>query len=421
MKKFKEIFQNRSFAKLFFANFTSQLGSVIGLTAFMFYLLDRFSSQPAYASVTELMFSLPTLAVFLIVGVLADRMDRQRIAIYCDYISAVFSIALIGVIWIGWMPLVFLVLFLRSAVQKFFFPAENGIMQGILKEDDYPTAAGLNQLVGSIFMLFGNGLGIAAYWFVGIYGAIAVDTISFLASALLMRSLSIPESVRLPNGPHRLKDLSIRFVWKDFKEGMNYIIQHPLLRSLIAGFAVFGIVNGGFSVMPVFILKYKLAPDTYEQLSVIFGIAFGGGVLIGTIIASLLVQKFKFHHMIIGGLFICGIFIGMSAFAPSTWVFLILTFIASLGIPFINVGIGGWMPSIVEPRLMGRVQGWISPLMMLLQSATLGIIAVAFPNLLSIEMLYWIVGGVFIMVALYFLMVLPSKVKQYDRVMEVHV
>lgn len=64
MKKFAEIFKNTSFTRLFIANVTSQMGSVIGLTAFMFYILDRFSEQPAYATVTELMFSLPTLAVF---------------------------------------------------------------------------------------------------------------------------------------------------------------------------------------------------------------------------------------------------------------------------------------------------------------------------------------------------------------------
>ncbi|KML32527.1 hypothetical protein VL14_23380, partial [Cytobacillus firmus] len=92
MKKFKGIFKNANYVKLFFANFTSQMGSTIGLTAFMFYLLDRFSEQPFYATLTELMFSVPTLAVFFLVGVFADRMDRQKIAYHCDWISALLSI-----------------------------------------------------------------------------------------------------------------------------------------------------------------------------------------------------------------------------------------------------------------------------------------------------------------------------------------
>ncbi|HDR4811972.1 TPA: MFS transporter, partial [Bacillus cereus] len=58
MKKILVIFQNGNYSRLFFASFTSQMGSTIGLTALMFYFLNRFSHQPAYATITELMLSL---------------------------------------------------------------------------------------------------------------------------------------------------------------------------------------------------------------------------------------------------------------------------------------------------------------------------------------------------------------------------
>jgi MFS transporter, DHA3 family, macrolide efflux protein len=229
MKKFREIFQNLTFRNLFLATFTSQMGSTIGLTAFMFYLLDRFSDQPAYASITELMYSVPTLAVFFLVGVFADRMDRQKIAYYCDWVSAILSFTLIGAIAIGWMPLIFFILFTRSAIQKFFFPAESAMVQGILKKEDYTTAAGLNQLVMSLFMLFGNGLGVFAYWSVGIYGAIVVDACTFIISAFFIKSIQIAEEVRLPNGKHTFKDLNLAIVFKDFKLGISYILSNKLL------------------------------------------------------------------------------------------------------------------------------------------------------------------------------------------------
>ncbi|MFE8700173.1 MFS transporter [Cytobacillus sp. FJAT-54145] len=418
MNKFKEVFQNRNYRNLFFANFTSQMGSTIGLTAFMFYLLDRFSDQPVYATITELMFSLPTLAVFFLVGVFADRMDRQKIAYYCDWISALLSILLIGAILTEWMPLIFAVLFLRSAVQKFFFPAEHSMVQGILKKEDYTTASGLNQMVMSLFMLFGNGLGIAAYWTVGVYGAIMVDTVTFIISAFLIRSCHIKEEVRMPNGKHRIKDLKIAVVFSDFKVGMVYILQHKLLRTLLVGFFVFGIVNGGFSVMPVFILKYKLAPNTYEELSIIVGIIFGVGVLLGSFVASLLSQKLKLHQLIISGLILTGGFVILSSFATNTYIFLGLLFIASFGLPLVNIGIGGWMPSIVDPKMMGRVQGWISPLMMLSQSLTLGFIAVSFPSILTVEMLYWMVGGCLALVGVFYMITLPKFTKNLQNTTE---
>lgn len=414
MKKLSEIFRNRSFTKLFLANFTSQMGSTIGLTAFMFFLLDRFSSQPAYATITELMYSLPMLAVFFLIGVFADRMDRQKIAVCCDWISAGLSLVLIAVIFVGWMPLVFAILFLRSAVQKFFFPAEHGMVQGIIKKEDYTTAAGLNQLVMSLFMLFGNGLGVLAYWSIGIYGAIIIDTLSFLISAMLIKKTDISSEARLPNGSHSLKDLNIKMVFKDFKNGFVYVLSSKLLFTLIIGFFIFGIVNGGFSVMPIFILKYKLAPDTYEQYSIIIGFVFGIGVLIGSFIASWLSQKVKLYHLISIGLIIAGSFTALASLPNNMYLFLGLLFISALALPLINVGIGGWLPSIIDPKMMGRVQGLISPLNMLSHSMTLAFIAYSFPSLLTIEMLYWIVGGCLAIVGVFYMIVLPKLAEENE-------
>lgn len=412
MKKFAEIFRNRSFTKLFLANFTSQMGSTIGLTAFMFFLLDRFSSQPVYATITELMYSLPMLAVFFLIGVLADRMDRQKIAVYCDWVSAGLSLMLIAAIYIGWMPFVFGVLFLRSAIQKFFFPAEHGMVQGILQKDDYTTAAGLNQLVMSLFMLFGNGLGILAYWSIGIYGAIVVDAISFIVSALLIHATDVPKEARLPNGSHKLSDLNIKMVFKDFQKGFKYVLSSKLLFTLIIGFFIFGIVNGGFSVMPIFILKYKLAPDSYEEYSIIIGFVFGIGVLIGSFIASLLAQKLKLYHLISAGLIVAGSFTAFASVPNNIVLFLAILFVSALALPLINIGIGGWLPSIIDPKMMGRVQGLISPLNMLSHSLTLAFIAYSFPAILSIEMLYWIVGGCLAIVGVFYMIVLPKLAEE---------
>ncbi|NDI34494.1 MFS transporter [Chengkuizengella sediminis] len=412
MSKVFSIFKNGNYTKLFLANLTSQMGTVIGLTAFMFYLLDRFSNQPSYATINEMMFSLPTLLVFWIIGVLADRMDRQKIAIYTDWIRAVLSICFLVSIWVGWIPLIFFILFLRSAVQKFFFPAEQAIVQGILKEHEYTTAAGLNQMVNSLFMLFGSALGAITYWTVGIEGAIIVDTISFVFSALLLHACKIPENVRLPNGKNKLKDLQLSTIFKDFNEGMRYILKNRLLFSLVIGFIVFGVVNGGFSVIPIFVLKYKLAPETYEQMSVVLGIVFGAAVLIGSIFASIIAQKVKLHKLIIWGLLICGLFIVLSSYTESLLIYFSLSFIVGLSLPFINVAIGGWLPKIVDPKMMGRVQGWLDPLMMLAQTITLGFIAVTFQTITTIEGLFWLVGGCTIMVGIFYAFVLPKYDKQ---------
>ncbi len=406
------VFKNKNFAKLFFAHFTSQMGSTIGLTAFMFYLLDRFTNQPSYATVTELMYSLPTLAVFFLVGVVADRFDRQKVAMYSDWICGMLSILIIGAIIIDIIPVVFALLFLRSAVQKFFYPAESSIVQGILSKDEYTTAAGLNQLVMSLFMLFGNALGIFFYWTLGIHGAILIDAVTFIISGILIKTCILEESTILPNGRTKWKDVNLAFVLKDFKDGLSYILNHKLLLTLLSGFVLFGIVNGGFSVMPVFMLKYKLQPNNYEEYSIIMGIVIGAGVMIGSVIASMLAQKIKLYKLLILGLALSGFFTAISSLAPNTIIFFALFFIGGLSLPLVNVSIGGWMPSIVDPKMMGRVQGWISPLMMLAQSITLGFIAFAYPSIIKVEGLYWMVGGSLMIVSLIYLITIPKILKK---------
>ncbi|MBB6455101.1 MFS family permease [Salirhabdus euzebyi] len=407
MKNLFKLFQKSNYRNLFLATLTSQMGSVIGMTAFMFYLLDRFSEQPAYATITELMYSLPTLAVFFLVGVLADKMDRQKIAANCDWISSILSIVLLGAVYIGWMPLIFTILFVRSAISKFFGPAETSLVQGVLSKDEYASAAGLNQMTQSMFNLFGSAIGAIIYWNLGLFGAIILDAVTFAASALFIRACKISEDVRLPNGAHKFKELKVKAVLVDFKAGMTYILGHKLLLTLISGFFFFGIVNGGLSVMPAFILKYKLAPETYEQIMVMLSIVFGIGILVGSVVASIVANKLKLRLMLVIGLIVSGSFIATQALVSEIYALFILNAIVALFLPFINIAIGGWLPSIVNPKMMGRVQGWISPLMMLSHSTTLGIIALTFQKSLTIEALFWIVGGCLTVVGVFFALLLP--------------
>ncbi|QFT88213.1 Putative bacilysin exporter BacE [Bacillus sp. THAF10] len=408
MKNMLQIFKNKNYSLLFWSSFTSMMGSIIGIAALMLYLLDRYSEQPFYAALTELMYSLPTLAVFFLVGVLADRMNRQKIAIYSDYICAVLSLALMGAIYIDWMPLVFALLFLRSAVSKFFHPAQAAIIQGILSKDEYTVAAGLNQMTSSLFMLFGNALGIFIYWTVGLQGAIFVCFLTYMMSAFFIKACKLKEEVVLPNGSHSWNQLNVKFVANDFKAGMLYILKNPLLVYLIIGFFVFGIVNGGLSVMPAYILKYKLAPTDYEQIMMIMGVVFGISVMMGSVVASMMAKKLKLYQMVIIGLAISGAFVVASGYSPSIPYYLAFTGFIGLGLPFVNIGIGGWLPRIVDPKMMGRVQGWITPLMMLSQSITLGVIALTFQKMLTVEGLHVLVGGCLVFVGIFYMFTLPK-------------
>ncbi|MFC4618080.1 MFS transporter [Camelliibacillus cellulosilyticus] len=419
MKNAFSVFKKMDYTRMFFAAFTSRMGSVIGMTAFAFYLLHRFSEQPFYVSLTEMMYSLPTLAVFFIVGVLADRMDRQKIAANSEWISAVLSLILIGAIAIGWMPLIFTILFIRSAIGNFFSPAEQALVQGVLTDKEYTSAAGLNQMTASIFMLFGNGIGIAFYWLVGVQGAVLADAISFIISGILIRTCRLDEGIRLPNGKHRFRDLKPHMMFNDFKLGLIYTLKHKLLLALIAGFFVFGAVNGAFSVIPLFILKYKLVPTSYETWAIWEGIALGAGILVGSVIASSIAGKFKLYQLIYSGLLPTGLLAIACAFVQNVYLYLGLVFVIALLLPFANVAIGGWLPKIVDPKMMGRVEGLINPLMMVSQTLALAAISALFPAFLTVGGLFVAVGLLVTVVAVFYFFVLPRLARNFEMENEI--
>ncbi|MCM3441756.1 MFS transporter [Metabacillus halosaccharovorans] len=411
-----KIFRNRNFVKLFFAALFSQMGTTIGNMAFAFYLLDHFSHQPSYATIAELMYSLPTILVFFIVGVVADRFDRKKVAENCDWIRAALTVLLFGALFTNSIPFIFLVLFLRSAVTKFFFPAENSLVQGILNKEQYAQAAGLNQMLFSIFMVFGVGLGAAIYKTVGIHGAVIVDFMSFIFSALLIRSCQIPTSARLPNGKVDWKDVNIKSSLGDFKDGILYIIKNRLLSVLIFGFFIFGFFNGAFAILPMFTMKYELSPENYEWYASLFAVSLGFGLLTGSGLGTLIASKFKPHQLMIFPIFLTSLLIFFLGFTDKLSIFLVIVFIIGTCLGPINIAIGGWMPKIVHPKLMGRVSGWIDPLMMFAQSATLGLIALLFPKFIQeIDYLYYGIAFVILLVSLFYAFTLPKLSEAFEK------
>jgi MFS transporter, DHA3 family, macrolide efflux protein len=412
LKDYQRIFRIKNYRLLFFANFTSQFGSVTGLVAFMFYILDRFSSQPIYATITEMMYALPILFIFFLTGVIADRFDRQKIAVNCDLINALLSVLILISIKVDFLPLVFVFLFIRSAISKFFNPAQSALLQGVLSKEDYPVGIGINQMFASIFFLTGSGIGAMVFWGIGINGAILIDAISFLISGWLIAKCSLTEEVRLPNGRSRFKDLSFAFVKKDFFSGIQYSLHNKIVLCLLSGILILGITNGAQSVMHIFIMKYKLASQNYEQIQVLLAAALGAGILIGSIVSTRLSKKIPLYSMIIASFMGTGFVLFSQASTSYVWLYLCLQFFQGLFVPLCNIAFFGWLGQIVDKKMMGRVQGLITPLMMLTITLMQGFIAIAYPKHIAVEVIFYIAGGSSILLGLFYLVTLPALAKK---------
>ncbi|MDQ0195340.1 MFS transporter [Paenibacillus wynnii] len=401
------LFRNPTFTKLFIAAFASQFGSVVGNMAFAYYLVDRYSTRPALATTAELMYSLPTFAVFWIVGVVADLLDRKLIAAYSDWIRAGLTVVLLLFVHYDAVFACFVVLFLRSAISKFFGPAEMGLLQGSIGQEQYVQATGLNQMIMGLFMIFGLSLGALSYHFVGVEGAIIIDGLSFIFSGILILCCRFPEEVRMPNGKKTLRDVRFPLIIKDFRQGISYIVKHKLLRVLISGFLFFGIVNGVFAVLPIFTMKYKLSPDNYMVFSSFITLSLGIGILIGSFAAPSLIRRLTRTKMLITGLFISSVLVVVLGSTNQIGLYLSVTFLMGINLAPVNIALGSWMPELVTPQNMGRVNALTEPIMMFGHSLALGIVTFTFPTFISITWLHYMLGLCTFAVFFYYCMVLP--------------
>jgi len=406
------LFRNPVFCKLFFATIASQLGTVIGNMALVYYLIDMYSERPSLASTAELMYSLPTLAMFWIVGVLADRFDRKLIVIYSDWIRAGLTILLLVFVQFDLLFLCFVVLFLRSAVSKFYGPAEMGLLQGSIEKELYVQASGLNQLVMGMFMLLGMSLGAVTYHFVGIQGAIIIDGISFIISGLLLSWGSFSEHARTPNGNNHIRTLRISLIVKDFWQGIRYVTGNKLLLVLISGFLFFGVVNGVFSLLPVFTMKYKLSPDRYIINSSLISVFLGVGFLLGSFLGPSMIRRFTRTTTIIASLFISSLLIGGLGLSTRVEVYFVLVLLAGIAVAPINIALGSWIPELVPPQHIGRVNSLIEPVMMLGHSLALGGISLTFPVVLTVTWLHFLLSICTVIVSFFYLTSLPSLTRK---------
>ncbi|WP_088345011.1 MFS transporter [Bacillus cereus] len=403
------IFKNSIYRRMFIANLFSSLGSFVATTALMFHLLKEFPKNPSYATIAEMMLSIPVLCVFFLVGLVADKFDRKKVCFYSDMFSAICGVLLLISTYNNFLYYMFFSLFLISMFQRFFSPSFQSLLQGVLEKEDYAVLAGINQMIQSLFSIFGTGISIFIYWYFGINGAILVNIICFLCSGLLINSLSISEEVRLPNGIHKIKDLSMKKILIEFISGLEYTFKNRILFQLVLGFVLFGLLNGILAVLPIYTLKYKFIPNRYEEISILLGSVMGIGLLLGSFCSSFFVKRFNAKVIIVSCSLLTGFCFGICSLVNNLFLFMFFIFLSAFFVPFINVAIVGLVFNIVNPKFMGRVQSIISPIVLLFQTLGLSFVAIFYPKSISLEFLYLILFVLMFCAGMLYLFFFPNN------------
>lgn len=262
--------RNRDFRSLFLASVIS-LGGDWFLWVAINSLIYEATGKALYVGLAILAQEFAFFLASPIGGVLADRVDRRKLMIVCDFARAVICVAFLFVgaerIWLAYVLLPLLATFAAP-----FDPALSAATPNVVDPEDLPVANALNGSLWGTMLAVGAGLGGVISAAFGADTAFLVDAVSFIVSAALLMS------IRRRFSESREEAIEHPGVIEATSETWRFARQDHRVLSLLAVKFGFGAAAGLLALIPV------MALDVFRSGNVGFGIlmaARGVGALIG--------------------------------------------------------------------------------------------------------------------------------------------
>lgn len=223
------LLRNSNFRRLWAGQALSTFGSYFTRVAIPVYV---FSLTNSYAQLGFAAFSslVASLLFGLFAGALADRWDRRRVMIGADLSNTVILLMLLAVIM---MPMalpfklgcIYAVNFAAALLRELFNPARVALFADVVPESDLLRANSLDQATTTFCELLSYPVAGFALFYLGPAIAIGVDALTFLASALLIWSVSTRNSASQPG--------EASTIWQQIREGLRYAKQVPIVRKIV--------------------------------------------------------------------------------------------------------------------------------------------------------------------------------------------
>jgi Na+/melibiose symporter-like transporter len=268
------LWRHRDFLLLWGGQTVSQTGSqvtilALPLVAIVVLHATTFQIGLLSATVTSayLLFALPA-------GVLADRVSKRRLMLWCDVagllvIGSIPVAAAAGVLTLGQLYLVALA---SGVVSVFFLVGYTSYLPTLIDRDQLTDGNGKLSTTQAAAQIAGPGLGAVLVGLFGAALAMASDALSFAVSAVCLLSIRSREPRIVRADGERQPRLR-----SQVGEGLTYIFREPILRRAVAwnGTANFFVIMVE-TLGPVFLIRDLHLRPAY--VGVLLALGAAGGV-----------------------------------------------------------------------------------------------------------------------------------------------
>lgn len=345
--------KNRNFRLLWLGQVVSQMGDWFDTIAVYTLALQLTGSTRSVALIMVARF-LPSVVMGPLSGVVADRFSRRSIMIASDILRAIVVLGFLFVRRPDQMWLIYVLTVLQLAFSAFFEPAKTAAIPSIVSDRELFPANAISSVTWSVMLTMGAAIGgFVTGWF-GTNAAFVLDSLTFVASAILIMG------VRLPKRPPRPKSkltVSKALGIGDTIEGAKYVKRRPRVLAYLLVKPAWGFGGGIMTLLAVFGERiFPIAGRTAIGIGVLFT-ARGIGTAIGPILARRLAGETRRQMQISIGIafLIGGTFYTAFAVSGSLWSALLFLLIAHAGGSILWVFSTVLLQRETEDQFRGRV------------------------------------------------------------------
>ncbi|WP_309119094.1 MFS transporter [Paenibacillus sp.] len=346
------MFSNRYVNTILLSRVLLQLGIWIRNFAILLYVMDVTNNDPTYVSLISVAEFGPIFLFALIGGTFADRWRPKRTMVGCDLLSAASVVIVLAALASGVWQAILLGTFVSASLSQFSQPSAMKIFKTQVPPERLPGVMALFQSMVGIFTVAGPALGTVVYQQYGIETALALTTILFLGSGLVLTRL--PRDAASPGRPS-----SAGSIRQELAAGLKYVRSRRELTTLVAVFAVSGLAAGLTQPLMAFVPIDNLGLDkTFLQWLLM---ANGIAMLLGGAILMSVAKKFPPQLLLTFGLTLGALCTAGTGFSVSVGLTLALQACAGFGAPFIHASVQTLLMRYAEAGFVGRVSGVVSP------------------------------------------------------------
>lgn len=185
---------NKTFLIVYTGQAISQLTSSILQMAIVWYLITETNSSNIVA-LSGIVGFLPQGVLGLFIGVYIDRFDRKKIMIISDFLIAAASLSLSVSGFFGEIsiPLIMIVLFIRSIGTAFHVPSLQAITPLIVSKDELPKYSGYSQTLQSISLLLSPVLASFFFSIWSLQAIVMLDVLGAIIGVFTLCFITIPK------------------------------------------------------------------------------------------------------------------------------------------------------------------------------------------------------------------------------------